>query len=198
MTSVTDPQSTQSTLAAEGAPFKFPRYHSSYPPFFTLQPTLLTRTAQLRKWSLLIQSYCRHNRIYRLSLIDAVNSPLFHNAQIGKRLSLMDARTVLDWMTSEEGEKRAEWIGRKEDKVAAWVWWRRPEEWAEVFAAWVEETGQKGTVLTLYEIVNGLPSEDQEFHAMDREVLQRSLGILVKRGKAQVFGSEDEQGVKFF
>ena len=110
----------------------------------------------------------------------------------------MDARTVLDWMGSEEGDRRAEWVGRKEDKVAAWVWWRRPEEWAEVLAGWVEETGQKGTVLTLYEIVNGLPSADQEFHAMDQEVLQRSLGVLVKRGKAQVFGSEDEQGVKFF
>ena len=101
-------------------------------------------------------------------------------------------------MASEEGDRRAEWIGRKEDKAAAWVWWRRPEEWAEVLAGWVEETGQKGTVLTLYEIVNGMPSVDQEFHGMDREVLQRSLGILVKRGKAQVFGSEDEQGVKFF
>lgn len=33
---------------------------------------------------------------------------------------------------------------------------------------------------------------------MDSEVLQRSLNVLVKRGKAQVFGGEDEQGVKFF
>lgn len=38
----------------------------------------------------------------------------------------------------------------------------------------------------------------QEFHGMDPEILQRSLNILVKRGKAQVFGSEDQQGVKFF
>jgi len=33
---------------------------------------------------------------------------------------------------------------------------------------------------------------------MDPEVLQKSLNILVKRGKAQVFGTEDQQGVKFF
>ena len=33
---------------------------------------------------------------------------------------------------------------------------------------------------------------------MDPEVLHRSLSVLVKRGKAQIFGSEDQQGVKFF
>lgn len=38
----------------------------------------------------------------------------------------------------------------------------------------------------------------QDFHGMDSEILQKSLNILVKRGKAQVFGTEDQQGVKFF
>ena len=37
-----------------------------------------------------------------------------------------------------------------------------------------------------------------DFHGMDAELFHRSLSILVKRGKAQVFGSEDQQGVKFF
>jgi ESCRT-II complex subunit VPS25 len=37
-----------------------------------------------------------------------------------------------------------------------------------------------------------------EFHGMDAELLQKALSILVKRGKAQVFGQEDQQGVKFF
>jgi ESCRT-II complex subunit VPS25 len=37
-----------------------------------------------------------------------------------------------------------------------------------------------------------------EFHGMDPELLQKALSILVKRGKAQVFGQEDQQGVKFF
>lgn len=37
-----------------------------------------------------------------------------------------------------------------------------------------------------------------DFHGMDAELFHRSLAILVKRGKAQVFGSEDQQGVKFF
>lgn len=39
---------------------------------------------------------------------------------------------------------------------------------------------------------------DPEFHGMEPDILQKSLNVLVKRGKAQVFGSEDQQGVKFF
>ena len=37
-----------------------------------------------------------------------------------------------------------------------------------------------------------------DFHGMDPELFNRSLAVLVRRGKAQVFGSEDQQGVKFF
>jgi hypothetical protein len=37
-----------------------------------------------------------------------------------------------------------------------------------------------------------------EFHGMDLELLQKSLQVLVKRGRAQVFGQDDQQGVKFF
>ena len=37
-----------------------------------------------------------------------------------------------------------------------------------------------------------------EFYAMDLDVLLKALQVLVKRGKAQIFGNQDEQGVKFF
>jgi hypothetical protein len=37
-----------------------------------------------------------------------------------------------------------------------------------------------------------------EFHGMDPELMNKSLQVLVKRSKAQVFGSEDSLGVKFF
>ena len=36
-----------------------------------------------------------------------------------------------------------------------------------------------------------------EFHGLDPEILQKTLNVLVKRGKAQVFGNEDQQGIKF-
>lgn len=65
-------------------------------------------------------------------------------------------------------------------------------------ATQVDETGQKNVVLTLYELTESESTVSQEFHGMDPDLLQRAMSVLVKRGKAQVFGQEDEQGVKFF
>lgn len=184
-------------------PFQFPTIYT-YPPFFSLQPNLSTRTSQLRKWSRLIQRYCRHHHIFKLSLTTAIDSDLFKNASLRKRLSANDARDVVEWMNTEQGGRRAEWIGSPEAKGggkeggAFWVFWKRPEEWGDVIIKWVEETGQKNTVLTLYELMSGEMSVGQDFHSMDTELFRRSLNVLVKRGKAQVFGSEDQQGVKFF
>ncbi|KAA8644608.1 hypothetical protein EYZ11_007987 [Aspergillus tanneri] len=175
--------------------FSFPPTYN-FPPFFTPQPNRTTREAQLSKWSSLIQSWCRHHRIYRLSLIETIDSPLFHNATLRKRLSLSDVRDVVDWMATvdDDGAKRAEWIDGA-NKSVAWVWWRRPEEWADVL---IEATGQKNVVLTVYELLEGEATMSQEWHGMDPELMLRSLNTLVKRGKAQVFGSEGQEGVKFF
>lgn len=168
----------------------------NYPPFFTIQPVDLTRQAQLRKWSLFIQRYCRHYGVHKLSIIEALETPLFHNVKLNKRLTLRDTKAVIDYMVSKDGDERAEWLGP--EKSAAWIWWRKPDEWAALIANWVEETGQKGTVLTLYELTQGEATEQQEFYGLDTEVLQKSLSTLVKKGKAQVFGTDDQQGVKFF
>ena len=175
--------------------FEFPKTYS-FPPFFTPQPNALTRQSQLRRWSSLIQAYCRHYRVYKLSIIEAVETPLFYNAVLRKRLATKDARDVIDFMASKDGDERAEWLGP--DKTSCWIWWRKPEEWATLLAAWVANTGQKGTVLTLYELVEGEATEAQEFHNLDIEILRKSLNTLVKKGKAQIFGTEDQQGVKFF
>jgi len=184
-----------SSLAVE--PFKFSKAYS-YPPFWTIQRIIATRHDQFRKWTRLILSYCRHHRLWRLTLADALNTPLFHNSQLRRRLTMLEVREILDWMTSEEGTQRAKWIGKDGSNCSAWIYWRRPEEWGEVIAAWVEKTGQKNTVLTLYELIEGEATTSQDFYGMDQEILHEALQVLVKRGKAQVFGSGDQQGVKFF
>lgn len=128
------------TIPTTTTPFAFPPTYS-FPPFFTPQPNTSTRASQLQKWSSLIQSWCRHHRIYRLSLIDAIDSPLFHNATLRKRLGLGEARAVLDWMARPEedggGGRRAEWVDGG-DKTVVWVWWKRPEEWAGLLVDWVD------------------------------------------------------------
>ncbi|KAJ5089510.1 ESCRT-II complex component (Vps25), partial [Penicillium argentinense] len=194
-------------IMTSAAPFVFPPTYN-FPPFFTPQPNSSTRLSQLQKWSSLIQAWCRHHRQFRLYLIDAIESPLFHNASLRKRLDLAEARAVLDWMAKSEeeggGGRRAEWLdasatgGNAAPKSVAYIWWRRPEEWADVLVDWVESTGQRGAVLTVYELVQGEATVSQEFHGMDTDVMMKTLNVLVKRGKTQIFGSEGEEGVKFF
>lgn len=149
--------------------FAFPA-HYSFPPFFTKQIAATTRQSQLQSWSAFIQAYCRHHRIFQLSLIDAVDTELFWNKRLGKRLALADAKEVLSWMCSPEGGERAEWIadrvagrGKTKDAGASrvWVYWKRPEEWAGLIEGWVDATGQKNTVLTLFEIVESDATRDQ-------------------------------------
>lgn len=183
------------TISDDPPDFVFPKTYF-FPPFFTPQPNALTRQSQLRRWSSLVQAYCRHHRIYKLTVVEALETPLFQNTSLKKRLSAKDAKDVVEYMASKEGDERAEWLGL--DKSSAWIWWRKPEEWATLIASWVEETGQKGVVLTLYELVEGEATEKQDFHGIDMEVLLLSLNTLIKKGKAQVFGAEDQQGVKFF
>ncbi|KAI9758675.1 MAG: Lanosterol synthase (Oxidosqualene--lanosterol cyclase) [Chaenotheca gracillima] len=214
MTTATDfgPSSSQSPLPSNSksattaanpanSAFSFPPAHS-FPPFYTLQPNSTTRQAQLTNWSSLILSYARHYRLFKLSLSDAVEWDIFHNRRIGRRLSLKDVREVVEFMVKNEG--RAEWVapsgkgGSAGGKEVCWVWWRKPEEWAEILEGWVEETGQKNSVLTLYELTEGEGTRGTEFYALDPEILQKSLAVLVRRGKAQVFGGEGLEGVKFF
>ena len=62
----------------------------------------------------------------------------------------------------------------------------------------VDDTAQKGSILTLYELHSGEAARSQEWYGMDQELMLSVVKVLVKRGKAQIFGqSEDEMGVKF-
>lgn len=124
---LTSPSSHQIT------PYPFPIKHT-YPPLFSFQPTLITRHAQLETWSRIIQSYCRHYRLHKLVLATALDSPLFHSQQLKKRIGGPHLRELVKFMVSEG---RAEWIGGEKNGGAFWVWWKRPEEWAEVLAGWV-------------------------------------------------------------
>ncbi|KAK4232431.1 ESCRT-II complex subunit-domain-containing protein [Podospora fimiseda] len=175
-------------------PFKFPREHS-FPPFFTPQTNLTTHHAQQTKWSSLVLSYCRHHRIFKLSLSDSLSqSDLFHNQQINRRLSPQHQRSIIDFLRKEG---RAEYQ-KENGGDLVYIYWRTPEEWAGIIESWIEETAQKGQVLTVYELLEGENTRGSEFYGMDREVLIKALNVLVKRGKAQIFGQEDSLGVKFF
>ncbi|KAK5002234.1 hypothetical protein LTR28_011669 [Elasticomyces elasticus] len=194
-----------STPAPTSASYTPPPY-TSYPPFYTLQPNATTRSRQLSLWSSYILSYTRSQtpRIFRLNLSTALDSSLFHNRTISRRLGERDARTVLDWMASRDGGTRVEWIGSGKGKSGAreqsacWVFWKTPAEWGDAIYNWVDATGQKGSILTLYELRQGDAVQSQEWAGMDVELLRKVLDGLVRRGRCQVFGDDHGAGVKFF
>ena len=181
-----------------------PPPYTSFPPFYTLQPNLTTLDRQLSLWSSLILSYCTYHRLYKLSL----SSPppnLFTNPTISRSLSPQAIRKVLDYMSRPENGSRIDWIApasKGEQSSSCWVLWKSLGEWADVVYGWVEGTGQKGAVLTIYELkeedANGGGTGGREWLGMEEGLLRKVLGVLVKRGKAQVFGEEGGGGVKFF
>lgn len=159
------------TTTATAAPFTFPREYY-FPAFFTRQTNLNTLHAQLVKWSTLVLSYCRHHRLFKISLSPSSTTTttsaaasesvvvdteeLFHNRKLNRRLALADIKEVIDFMRKEG---RAEYVdgggGDGSGGDVVWVYWRTPEEWAALIEGWVDETAQKGTVLTLYELTEG-------------------------------------------
>lgn len=157
----------------------------SYPPFYTLQPNLTTRARQLELWSSLITSYCAANHIFRIS-ISTPPPDLFSNTAIKRSLKAADIKTVLESMG-----KSVEWLSA--DRSACFVWWRSVDEWADALVQWVEGTGQKGAVLTVYEL-----RETGDWGGMEEVMLRKVLTLLTKKGKAAVFAVGDGEGVKFF
>ncbi|KAI9801032.1 MAG: hypothetical protein M1825_003567 [Sarcosagium campestre] len=106
------------------------------------------------------------------------------------------ATTTTTTPTTREGKLGGGGGAGKEREV--FVWWRALSAWAKLVEEWVDNAGLKNTVLTLYELTQGDAALGTEIHGMDPGALRRALDVLVKRGKAQVFGSEDSLGVKFF
>lgn len=188
-----------STHASDPTKFTFPAY-TSFPPFYTLQPNLTTRARQLELWSSLITSYCAHHKLFKLSL-SSPPSDLFNNTSIKRSLKPNDIRTVLEHMSQPSTGALIEWIApvsRGEQSNTCWVYWRSLGEWADTIYNWVDETGQKGAVLTVYELREGDAVKSRKWQDIDENLLRKILGVLVKRGKCQIFGQEETAGVKFF
>lgn len=117
--------------------FEFPRTHA-FPPFYTLQTQSSTLHAQLQKWSSLILAYHSFYKLTKLSISTALNSELFWNKEIDRRLDEKGVREVLEFMRKEG---RVEFVnsgkgGRGEGDIC-WIWWRSVEEWGSVIESWV-------------------------------------------------------------
>lgn len=193
---------TTPTSSATAPTTYTPPPHASFPPFYTLQPNASTRASQLASWSALLLSACAASHSFTLT----PSSPLFANPALNRRLVPADARTLFTWMATR-GE--VEWVvpesgpgarkgGAAPDDldVQVYVYWRGAGAWAAELARWVEETGQRGVVLTVYELLEGDATAGCAWRGMPAGMFRRVVGVLVKEGRAVVFGEGDGVGVK--
>eukprot|EP01135_Chromosphaera_perkinsii_P004550 Nk52_evm20s288 gene=Nk52_evmTU20s288 len=176
------------------ASFEWPSMYR-FPPFFTIQPNHDTLQKQLEAWRDLVLRYFKHNKLSRLDVAEAASMPLFHNKEIGRKLNEEGIMTVLDNLAKTGN---VEWEGS--DKKRCLVYYRGPQEWADIIYEWVFNAGMTNQICTVYELHAGDNTTGEEFHGMDVVVLKKALKVLEKRGKAQVFhgDNEGEEGVKFF
>ncbi|KAJ2806420.1 hypothetical protein H4S07_003807 [Coemansia furcata] len=184
------------TAGTAGEPFQLPEMYN-FPPFFTRQPNESTWKEQRQQWCDLVLAYYRHNRLYSMSLAEAVTEPPFANRQLRRALRVDVLREIVDELVKQGN---AVWVGAKNTKDTCLVFWRKPEVWATMIHQWASERGLLNAVLTVFELANGDDTAGQEFHGLDAATLRRALDVLQSQGKAQLFvGTSDEDlGVKLF
>ncbi|CAG8497468.1 509_t:CDS:2 [Paraglomus occultum] len=182
--------------------FAFPSIYN-FPPFFTQQPNEATWQTQAQLWISIILAYCRFHKIHRLDLSDALTTELFYNKSINPFIDFLrelcreaEARIITKHY---KDDGLAEWDPPNK-KTSAFIYWKKPEEWATSISNWVSENGLNNSIMTLYEIAHGEASEGTDFYEIDQTVLLKALDVLVKKGEAQTLHATnaEEMGVKFF
>ncbi|KAI5956292.1 hypothetical protein KGF54_000767 [Candida jiufengensis] len=193
--------------------FKFPKIHT-FPPLYTKQPNQTIQQQQLESWNNIILQYCEYYKITSLTLdgvpknsqissIDISNLPLlFNNKSINRQVNSEFKNLIINNLIHS---KKAEYINHKKPDLGIFIYWRSLTEWGNIIYEYISNTGQKGTVLTLYELTKndddelqngGLP---QDLKNLDESLLIKVIKeYLIKQGKAQLLMNENNEigGVK--
>ncbi|KAI6178051.1 ESCRT-II complex subunit VPS25 [Aphelenchoides besseyi] len=140
-----------------------------FPPFFTLQPNLSTREKQLEAWGRLVIDYCQFHKIFIVDLNEYLRSELFYNQKLNRKLDEKAIKEVFEFL---EKKKHVEWTDNAKNRCH--IYWRRPDEWAELLYDWARANGLQNAVLTLHEITQDESNRNESFYNLDREVLWRT------------------------
>lgn len=127
---------------------------------------------------------------------ETISDPLFTNSSISRSLNLDTLREIVELMVSQN---QAGWVAKKQ-KDEILVYWRSPEDWAQLLSRHIESTGQSNVILTIYELTEADEAQDTEFWQMDKVMLRKVVEVLAKKGRAVIMQGSDgqEQGIKFF
>ncbi|TEB22013.1 ESCRT-II complex, vps25 subunit [Coprinellus micaceus] len=176
--------------------FVLPSIHAA-PPFFTKQPNPATEAIVIEQWSKLILSYARHRKLFMLRVDDAETpggewDEVLRNERINRRLPPTHLESILTAMVVKGV---AAYEPAKQTRSVL-LYWRLPEEWAEVLHQWATSTGQMNTIMTYYEITE--PAVPSPLSNIPIPLLRKAIAILAKTNRAQVIAIADGEGVRFF
>ena len=169
---------------------ELPQFYN-LPPFYSLQPVLETREKQAKLWTEVILKHSEYHRKFVI-VVSVEEDKLFSNTLINRKLNREAIYYFLDDLVSKE---RGEWLDKKKESL--YIYWKTPLEWADKIQKWADDSGVSNTVCTFFELLEGETGEGSEFHGMHKDVFKKALKILEKRGKAEIFQSGDNEGVKF-
>lgn len=165
----------------------------NFPPFFTIQPHSETKAKQLEAWQTLITDYLKATKQSTIDIRESHSSPLFHNAEISRKLSQEAILTILEDM-SKNG--RAAPIDKSKN---LWeIYWHSLDEWGNMVYNWACNNGMNNSVCTLFELREGDNTVNEEFHGLDMNVLLKALKSLEMKGRCELMEFDNSQGVKFF
>lgn len=185
--------------------YEFPKIHS-FIPFYTKQPNSAVLTQQLDSWCQIILDYCSHYKITSMSPttgrllhsqygdVDSL-PPLFENASINRHVNEEFKAFILKHLCKLN---RAELKNNSSPEDGMLVYWRTLAEWLQVVYAYVQKTGQLGSVLTIYELTSPTEGVPEDLQNIEYDLMVKVLKQLVKQGKAQILMGDDGQmgGVK--
>ncbi|KAF5389134.1 hypothetical protein D9757_004988 [Collybiopsis confluens] len=145
----------------------------------------------------IILKYARHRRLFVIKVQDC-EAPgndwdeVLRNERINRKLLPSYLSYILAQMVSQ---KVAAYDPPKQDRSVL-IYWRLPEEWAEVLHEWVTSTGQLNTIMTFYEITD--PPVESVLSGIPIAVLRQAIVILSKTNRAQLIGIAEGEGARFF
>lgn len=118
------------------------------------------------------------------------------------KASIEFAREILDNMTKAGC---AELVPKSNTKYL--IYWKKPSEWASLIYAFIDETGQIGSITTVYDLFHGDDTKGRPFYELPSALWPPVFGVLEKEKKIALFGLGEssaseaigpETGLKFF
>lgn len=184
----------KSSKSAKKTTFEYPDYYD-YPPFWTLQTNGQTRETQLKLWSNFICAFTKYYKRTEIDLISTLETPLFNNAKLGRKVSQQMAEEIIDSMVKAENAK---WLESTKTRVR--IIWRTPAQIGQLVHEYLHDIGSLNTVMTYEELVNGEDTTDQGFYGLSMDEFHDAMVYMERQGKCKIMAGKtlSENGVKFF